>query len=67
MQTKLKQLRWNYRLTLREIAERIGVSIPAVESAERKGIRTPRCAARYAAAFPGKTWLDLMDAPACEQ
>ena len=67
MQTKLKQLRWNYRLTLREIAERIGVSIPAVESAERNGIRTPRAAAKYAAAFPGKTWLDLMDAPACKQ
>lgn len=67
METKLKTLRKAAGIRLREVAARIGVSQSAVHEAEIHGLRTPRAAAKYAAAFPGKTWLDLMDAPACEQ
>ena len=65
--TKLKKIRKESGFSAAELARKLGVTRGCVSLAERKGIRTPRAAAKYAAAFPGKTWLNLMDAPACEQ
>lgn len=65
--TKLKQIRLETGISAAEVARKLRVTRGCVCIAEKKGLRTPRAAAKYAAAFPGKTWLDLMDAPACEQ
>ena len=51
------------RMKLREVAVKIGVTPAAVHDAEVRGIRTPRLAAKYAAAFPGITWQELLEPP----
>jgi len=63
MDTKLKLLRKKTRLKLREVAALVGVTPGTVHDAEVRGIYTSRAAQKYAAAFPGKTWIDLMDEP----
>lgn len=61
--TRLKYLRKATGLKLREVAEKVGVTPSAVHDAEVRGLRTPHTAAKYAAAFPGHTWQDLMEEP----
>ena len=61
--TKLKQVRTEAKMKLREVAERVGVTVSAVHDIEVAGILTPRAAKKYAVAFPGATWKDLMDEP----
>lgn len=61
--TRLKHYRKKNRLKLWEVAEKIGVTAAAVHNREVNGILTPRLAAKYAAAFPGTTWQDLLEPP----
>ena len=61
--TRLKYLRKATGLKLREVAEKVGVTPSAVHDAEVRGLRTPHTAAKYAAAFPGHTWHDLLEEP----
>ena len=61
--TKLRELRKREGLKLREVAVRIGSTPSTVHDAEVRGLRTVRIAAKYAQAFPGKTWRDLLDEP----
>ena len=61
--TQLKKIRQEAGITAAELARRLHVTRGCVCLAEKTGIRTPRTAAKYATAFPGKTWLDLMDTP----
>lgn len=62
--TRLKHYRCLTRQKLREVAEKIGVTAQTVHDAEVRGILTPRLAAKYSAAFPGVSWLDLIEPPA---
>ena len=61
--TKLRELRQMSGMKLREIAALIGSTPSTVHDAEVRGLRTVRIAAKYARAFPGKTWRDLLDEP----
>lgn len=61
--TKLRNLRIKSKLTLREIGERAGVTPQTVHDAEVRGVRTPRTAMKFAVAFPGHTWHDLLEEP----
>lgn len=63
MVTKLKSIRKKAGLKLREVADRVGVKTAAVHEMEVHGILTPRAAQKYAAAFPGATWQDLLEPP----
>jgi len=65
--TRLKFYRKTTKQTLREVAAKIGVTIASVHDAETRGLQTVRAARKYAAAFPGCDWRDLIDddAPAC--
>ena len=65
--SKLKRLRRETRQRLREVAAKVGVTIAAVHDAETRGLQTVRAARKYAAAFPGCDWRDLIDdeTPAC--
>lgn len=61
--TRLRHYRLSSKQTLREVAEKIGITIATVHDAEVRGILTPRLAEKYAAAFPGVSWLDLLEPP----
>ena len=61
--TKLRNYRKKTNQTLREVAAKIGLTTATVHDAEVRGIRTPRLAAKYAVAFPGITWQDLLEPP----
>ncbi len=49
--TKIKQMRMVLNLTQRELAQRVGVKPPTVNSLERKGIYDTRTARKYADAL----------------
>jgi len=59
--TKLKATRKKFKLKLREVSERIGLTPSTVHDAEKRGIQTKRTAQKYAVAFPGVPWKDLID------
>ena len=59
--TRLKYYRQTTKQTLREVAEKVGVTIASVHDAEVRGLQTVRSARKYAAAFPGHYWRDLID------
>ena len=59
--TRLKATRKKFKLKLREVGERIGLSTASVHDAETRGIQTKRTAQKYAAAFPGVPWKELID------
>jgi len=61
--TRLRHYRLKTRQKLREVAEKLGLTPATVHDAEVRGIRTTRLAAKYAAAFPGITWQDLLEPP----
>lgn len=61
--TRIKYLRRVTGLKLREVAEKVGVTPSTVHDAEVRGLRTPRTAMKFAVAFPGHTWQDLMEEP----
>ena len=61
--TRLRHYRLAAKLKLREVAARIGLQPGTVHDAEVRGILTPRLAVKYAAAFPGITWQDLLEPP----
>ena len=61
--TRLKHYRKVTKQKLKEVAEKIGVTPATVHDAEVRGIRTPRLAVKYAIAFPGITWKQLMEDP----
>ena len=61
--TRLKHYRLMTNQKLREVAAKIGLTPATVHDAEVRGILTPRLAAKYAAAFPGTTWQDLLEPP----
>ena len=61
--TRLKCLRKATGLKLREVAEKVGVTPSTVHDAEVRGVRTPRTAMKFAVAFPGHTWHDLLEEP----
>jgi len=65
--TNLHRLRKETKQRLREIAAKVGVTVAAVHVAEVRGLQTVRAARKYAAAFPGCDWRDLIDdgTPAC--
>lgn len=70
-ETKLKERRKELKMKLREVAEIVGVTTSTVHDMEVHGLRTPRAAMKYAAAFPKTTWMDLIEintpAPAGKQ
>ena len=59
--TRLKATRKKFKMKLREVGERIGLTPAAVYMAETSGIQTRRTAQKYAAAFPGVPWQTLLD------
>jgi transcriptional regulator with XRE-family HTH domain len=59
--TRLKATRKKFKMKLREVGERIGLTPAAVYMAETSGIQTRRTAQKYAAAFPGVAWQMLLD------
>lgn len=59
--TRLKETRKKFKLKLREVGERIGLTPSTVHDAETRGIQTRRTAQKYAAAFPGLPWQMLLD------
>lgn len=59
--TRLKSTRKKFKLKLREVGERIGLTPATVHDAEVRGIQTRRTAQKYAAAFPGVSWQMLLD------
>lgn len=61
--TRLRHYRKITNQKLREIAEKVGVTPATVHDAEVRGILTPRLAAKYAVAFPGVSWMDLIEPP----
>ncbi|WP_158703739.1 helix-turn-helix transcriptional regulator [uncultured Victivallis sp.] len=61
--TRLKCLRKATGLKLREVAKKVGVTPSTVHDAEIRGVRTPRTAVKFAVAFPGHTWHDLLEEP----
>lgn len=61
--TRLKHYRTKEKMRLREVASKLGLTIGTVHDAEVRGIQTPRLAAKYAAAFPGLSWKDLIEPP----
>ena len=61
--TRLKHYRKSTGKKLWEIAEKVGCTASSVHDAEVRGIRTPRLAIKYAAAFPGITWQELLEPP----
>ena len=61
--TRLKHYRMKTKQKLREVASKIGLTPATVHNAEVRGILTPRLAAKYAAAFPGITWQELLEPP----
>ena len=61
--TRLKYYRSLTKQKLREVAEKVGVTPATVHDAERRGILTPRLAVKYAVAFPGASWHDLIEPP----
>lgn len=61
--TRLKYYRSITKQKLREVAEKVGVTPATVHDAETRGILTPRLAAKYAVAFPGVSWQDLIEPP----
>lgn len=61
--TKLRTLRIKSKLTLREVGKLAGVTPQTVHDAEVRGVRTPRTAMKFAVAFPGHTWHDLLEEP----
>lgn len=61
--TRLKHYRLMTNQKLREVAAKIGLTPATVHDAEVRGILTPRLAAKYAAAFPGVSWFDLLEPP----
>lgn len=58
--TKLKKMRKDKKLRLRNLAEALGVSIITVWQKERDGIKTVKVARRYAEVL-GCDWQDLID------
>ena len=61
--TRLRFFRMSAKKTLREIAEIIGTTPATVHDAEVRGILTPRLAVKYAMAFDGVSWQDLLEPP----
>jgi hypothetical protein len=61
--TRLRHYRLSTKQTLREVAEKIGITVATVHDAEVRGILTPRLAEKYSAAFPGVSWQDLLEPP----
>ena len=61
--TRLRHYRLKTNQKLREVAAKIGLTPATVHDAEVRGILTPRLAAKYAAAFPGITWQELLEPP----
>lgn len=61
--SNLRKLRIASGLKLREVAQKVGVTASTVHDAEVRGLRTVNAAERYAVAFPGKSWFDLLDSP----
>lgn len=61
--TKLKQIRKDKGLKLREVAEILHVRTETVGRMETIGIKKPETAQKYAPAFPGCTWQDLIEDP----
>lgn len=59
--TRLRATRKKFKLKLREVGERIGLTPSTVHDAEKRGIQTRRTAQKYAAAFPGIPWKELID------
>lgn len=61
--TRLKYYRSVTKQKLREVAEKVGVTPATVHDAEIRGILTPRLAVKYAVAFPGVAWHELIEPP----
>lgn len=59
--TNLKRMRTDTRQKLREVAAKVGVKPQTVHDAEVRGIRSIGAAKRYAKAFPGVRWQELLD------
>ena len=62
--TKLKNLRKVRNLTLRQVAELVGVTPQTVHRMEHLGIHKLITPQQYTVAFPDLNWTDLIDEPA---
>lgn len=61
--TKLKELREAHGLKLRDIATILKICPGTVGRMEKLGIKKPETAINYAKAFPGCSWIDLLENP----
>ena len=61
--TKLKELREAHGLKLRDIATILKICPGTGGRREKLGIKKPETAINYAKAFPGCSWIDLLENP----
>lgn len=61
--SKLKELREAHGLKLRDIAKILKICPGTVGRMEKLGIKKPETAVHYAKAFPGCSWIDLLENP----
>lgn len=61
--SKLKELREAHGLKLRDIAKILKICPGTVGRMEKLGIKKPETAVHYAKAFPGHSWIELLEKP----
>ena len=61
--TKLKAMRIRKKMRVREIAMVVKTTPQTVQQMEKRGIFKPSTAQKYAKAFPGISWRDLLEEP----
>ena len=64
--SKLKSMRLKSKIRQAELARRLNVSRASVNDMEKKGIKKPSTAVKYAQALPGVRWQDLLEEPYSE-
>lgn len=61
--SKLKELREAHGLKLRDIAKILKICPGTVGRMEKLDIKKPETAVHYAKAFPGHSWIELLEKP----
>lgn len=64
--TKLHSTRKKLKLSQAQLARALGCSRASVNDMEKKGIKKPSTAVKYAQALPGVRWQDLLEEPYSE-
>ena len=64
--SKLKSMRLKSKIRQAELARMLNISRASVNDMEKKGIKKPSTAVKYAQALPGVRWQDLLEEPYSE-